>query len=117
MEQQLIHPKSGEIIKILENVNCLKDILLYCKDNSNHKVIVKVTDSRYIKILADYWSLNSIFIDDGFNMYLRYKYYFLQDSEEEIIKAKKSKDKKLIFNGNVFKVLRTGKKEEKKKCK
>jgi len=105
MEQQLIQTKSGELVVVIgEEVNCLKDILLYSRSHYNEKVLVKVPRSRFLKILSDYWAINAINIEDGLEVYSKYKSYILSNLDD---------------NGNIFKILRLSDKlelEVKGKC-
>lgn len=106
MDEQQIQPKSQEqpeLIIVLDhnNVNCLKDLLLYSLRHINEKVIVKVPLSRYLKILSDYWSMNGIYVEGALENYSKYKFYILSDLDN---------------NGNVFKIVQMKKEAEKGNC-
>lgn len=102
MDQQLILTKSeDEIVIVTDTLDDLKSILLHSLQNKNQKVICKVSHSRYMKILSDYWSLNGIMVDGAKENYENYRFYYLTDLDN---------------NGNAYKIVKVKTEEFKGKC-
>ncbi len=99
-EQQL---ESVEPIISKTDLLDLKAILLDSRTRVGAKVVCKVPSSRYIKILTDYWALNSIYVEGAKENYAENtKWYILSGLDP---------------NGNKYKIVRQrGQKEAKGKC-
>jgi hypothetical protein len=85
-------------------VDHLKDLIQHSNHNKNFHAIVKVTGSRFRKIISDYFSLNGIGIEgllDNYSAY--YSFVILTDLDNE-------------GRGNSYKVMKTNIKEERGKC-
>lgn len=102
MEEPQIQQKLEDEVIVTKDLLDLKSILLYSKNLINKKIICMVPNSRYLKILSDYWALNAINVEGSLENYAQnYKYYYLTDLDN---------------TGNAFKILRVKSKEQFSKC-